>query len=807
VLLVGAHSGFAAALTEALIRHRVFVGTTSTLDVLPAVIAAAPDLVLLVDDAARDSGREVIGQLAASPVSSVVPVAILDDDARLELRLEAFRHGAAAVIRRSASVDAIASEISRLVREIPERKSRGLGDIGEVTLEELVSTLAHELRSGILSVRARGAPESGSMRLVLGDGRPVSAVIDDFVKRMGAHVIAAEPLEYEFDERAGGTVKLFDPDTLGGGAPVEVAGLRVLLADDDTARADAIAQELRGRNAVVAVTDLSPSDMRFARLRELDPSVLLVGERQMSGPGYRFIQRLREDLRLRWASLLLVDWDKVWPDDARSPDVNSLLHQLHAMAEPERQLRRRATLEPRFEVRLETTGPGRLLRALIDARQPLRAVVHHPRAMVQVDCSDGLVVGSLAELLVDRQRTVEGLPALAVLVGLSGGRVRIERVEQAAQANVMATVDIALGTAAAETPPIPPSLPAPSAEPRPGWRLPARTPRWAPWALGGAGLGAIAALVAALLASPRETPAAKDPEANGAARARSATSAALKAARAAPRPADAPAKPSAEPEVAKAPAPAPSAAPAPASAAAGADDPCPALASGVNGSEGREVEAANRALGGGDVDGAMRWYCVGISRTPHHVEALLSLSRLLLQRGDPKTALLFTRRALTAEPDGKRARMLEGDALARLGDGAGAAAAWAAVYEVSASDQKAMGSVAKREFELGVRATKERRHLDASRFYQRASTLQPQNLGAAIAYANALLMAGDNKEAARAGERATELNPRSVGALLIWAEALARTGDRAGSRRALERVLMEDPRNPEARIRLAQSSP
>ncbi len=79
----------------------------------------------------------------------------------------------------------------------------------------------------------------------------------------------AEPLEYEFDGRANGTIQLLGAETES--APGAIGGLRVALADDDPARADVIAQELRARGATVVVVDMQPTDLQFSRLRQVDP--------------------------------------------------------------------------------------------------------------------------------------------------------------------------------------------------------------------------------------------------------------------------------------------------------------------------------------------------------------------------------------------------------------------------------------------------------------------------------------------------------------------------------------------------------
>src|SRR5690606_28744423 len=345
VLLVGADEKFLPAIEKALARHSVFVETTDLSTIVETVVAAAPDLVMLMGDAAQDCGNAVLQRLAESPQSAVVPVVILDDDTVLDARLRAFRHGAAAVIPRSASVDAIADQVAKLAREIPERHGSTLGEVGDTTLEELVHVLATQLRSGILSVTAGQGKDAEAVRLVLGQGRPLADLIDDFVHRARKHVLAAEPLRYEFDEHVSGTVRVLDTDEPGEARdPDSLNDVRIALADSDAARADNIAQELRSLGATVIVTDLCPNDVRFARMRQVDPTILLIGEAHLQGVGYDLVRRMRHDTRLRWASLLVVRWDQLWSETDAAPKnaVQRLAGTLAALAEPEGTIRARA---------------------------------------------------------------------------------------------------------------------------------------------------------------------------------------------------------------------------------------------------------------------------------------------------------------------------------------------------------------------------------------------------------------------------------------------------------------------------------
>ncbi|MGE3673373.1 MAG: tetratricopeptide repeat protein [Polyangiaceae bacterium] len=455
VLLVGFSDELREALSEALGRQSVFAETAEPGTVVPAVTVAAPDLVVLMGDGGRAETRALLDELASSPLSSVVPVALVTDDPDLGARLAAFRHGAAAVIPKSASVSTLAERISELVREIPERGD-ALGRVGEATLTELVDTLAHELRSGILSVKQEGEREG--VRLVLGRGRPLATLIDEFVTRVRSQIEVAEPLLYEFDERAMGTVELLGADLEDELPAADVSGLRVILADDDSARADAVAQELRAHGAQVVVTDLEPSAAHFGRLRQLDPMVLVIGDNQLQGAGYHLVKMMREHRRLRWASLLVVHWDELWSEERGVPNTSVLLNRLAGLAEPERLISTRLSTQEPFDTRLEALGPARLVRALT-TEQALRVTVRNPRYYVQVSIAQNLIAGAVG--FTQAGARLEGPQALAALLNIGSGRVHVEPGRASNATNLMSTVDVSLGLAESEEPPIPESIPAP----------------------------------------------------------------------------------------------------------------------------------------------------------------------------------------------------------------------------------------------------------------------------------------------------------------------------------------------------------
>lgn len=816
VLVVGATQAFLDGLEPALARHRVYVETCAVDDVASAVVITAPDLVVLAGDVAREGGTAVLARLASSPHSSVVPVVLLTDDAALEARLRAFRHGAAAVIPKSASMDGIAERIASLAREIPDRGGSTLGDVGEATLSELVEALTKELRTGILSVHTRSGQDEEAVRLVLGAGRPLSDAIEDFVERVRGQVVMAEPLRYEFDERAGGTVQLLGAElNVPSAGEEDIAGLRILLADDDTARADAVTQELRERGVTVVVTDLDPASTRFARLRQLDPAILLIGEQQARGVGYELMRKLRRDSRLRWSSLLVVRWNEVWTEESPVPAVERIIGTLATLAEPEQSARQRADAGVQFDTRLEIMGPARLLRALASTTRALRVTVSNPRLQVQIDLAQGLVVGAVAHTLDESTRVLEGVTALAGLLVLSSGRVSITPVEQPATANVMATVDVALNQADAEPPPIAPSVPAPrraaAREAAPSMAtleaLPAARKNGLPWPLllGAGGAVAVVALglIGLTVLKSSAGPAAPSPPATAAAPPVVAEA----------RPPEAKPAPSATATTAapRAPAePLPAAEPGAGDALAIAPD-CSKLLGELGppvgtypGAAYAQLRAARKALMRGDLDETQRCYCRALRFDPENVQTHVEMSRLMVLRRDSTAAVNAARDAVRRAADDRSALLALGDALALSGEYSQAKEPLLRGFGVAPSDEPARLSVARAQTDLADKAARRRDHANEERFFRRAYTLAP-DAPTSAGISRALAAQGHRAAALVWARRAVTLAGARTTHHVVLGDLLHESGEKAEALRVWKAAAEKDPEDTELRARLLGS--
>lgn len=828
MLLVGADKSFHTAIAGALAQHGVYVETTPAHGVVDAVVAAAPDLVLLVGEAAADGGSSVLAHLHTSPHSSVVPVAILADETALDERLRAFRHGATAVIPRSASVDAIADRIAKLAREIPGRETGTVGYVGEATLDELVRALTKELRSGILSVKAAKDSDDDAIRVVLGGGRPLAQTIDEFVSRIRKHVVHAEPLHYEFDERAGGTVQLLGADALDKAPGVEnVSGLRVLLADMDSARADAVAQALRAHHADVVVTDLDPTDQRFARLRQLDPAILLIDEASLRGPGYRLVRKLRHDTRLRWTSLLVVRWDEIWSDTDGAARIARTLGTLAALAEPEQTLRERAEAGTSFDTRLEITGPARLLRALASSEKAVRVTVMNQRIQIRVDISDKLIAGARAQIQ-ETGETLEGAVALSALMVLSSGRVRVESVNEVQTVNVMSTVDVALNQADTEKSPIQPSVPPhESMRPDGSWSIPPAgsmsPPRsgvlgWVILTVASVLMGIAVAVFVVWsqrdkIVTPTRVPAL----------APSVAARAAPVASASPSPA-APSAAPAEPAVsavASAEVPVPSAAPSaappevdaageliekaatceeivgPSWSLLGTDQPTRANS---------ELRLARRAMMVGRLDEAQQGFCRAATLDPSRPDAFQALVRVFLLKKDAAQAREWGERGAKRHPGDVEMMGLYGDALARAGDSDEARSIWLQLGRIDPSDTPNVKLLSLTYVQAAERAARAADQAQSDRLYRRALLLDPLNAGAAAGLARCLLIQRQMDGALHWARRAVAIDPRDPEMYVMLGDVEDKAGNREAARAAWKQAYEIDPNNYHAASRMMRAA-
>ncbi|NNK07943.1 MAG: hypothetical protein HKP50_11605 [Myxococcales bacterium] len=445
LLMVGQGEPMQTALGEALRRHGISVAASATAELEQAVRVYAPDMVVLIGDAAIRGGENVVRRMAENRATDVLPVALVSNDAVLKDEARDFRSGAVAVVARGAGADSIARQLVELADEVPRRPGFIAGPLDEGNLHELLDLIRDETKTGILSVRSANGVLEG-MPLVIDTERRSEEHTERIVDRLRSAVDGVEPLEYEFHETSGGRLSI-----LPSAAPPQnvdlkaLYGSRVVVLDTNELRAEKLATLLSSRGVQIAAADFSTAVI--PRIREVDPQVVVLDSSAVGGHGVEFVRAMRKDPQLRWASMLVVRWEDFWPtsESDAEPDLAELAGRLLPMIDQDAEQARRTENEVDFDTRLELIGPGRLLRALGSVPGVRRVSISGSRRNIDVEIADNSIVGAYATLDEGTKQTLQGIPALLALWGLNSGRVSVREQDLPSVANIMMPVDEALG--------------------------------------------------------------------------------------------------------------------------------------------------------------------------------------------------------------------------------------------------------------------------------------------------------------------------------------------------------------------------
>jgi CheY-like chemotaxis protein/predicted negative regulator of RcsB-dependent stress response len=442
--MVGQGEPMQTALGEALRRQGVSVAVCATAELEQAVRVYAPDLVVLVGDAAVRGGAGVVRRMAANRATDVLPVAVVSNDAVPKHEGSAFRTGAVAVVPRGAGADTIARRLAELAQEVPERPGLVHGQIDQSNLQDIVDLVSRDTKTGILSIRSpRGVLEG--MPMVIETERPSAHNMEVILDRLRDAMAASEPLEYEFHEASGGRLSTLPAAMEAGDVDVErLQGARIVVLDSDQLRAEKLAHLLTAQGVRVAAADISAAVI--PRIREIDPQVVVLDSSAVGGAGIELVRAMRKDPQLRWASMLVVRWDDFWsePSTTPEPSLAELAGRIFPLIDQDLEMARRAEDEVDFDTRLELIGPGRLLRALGSVPGVRHVAITGHKRGIEIDIADNSILGAYATLHEATAQTLQGMPALLALWGLNSGRVSVREQDLPSVANIMMPVDEAL---------------------------------------------------------------------------------------------------------------------------------------------------------------------------------------------------------------------------------------------------------------------------------------------------------------------------------------------------------------------------
>jgi len=448
ILMVGQGEPMQAALGEALRRHGVSVAGCATAELEQAVRAYAPDLVVLIGDAAVRGGATVVRRMAANRATDVLPIAVVSNDAVLKHEGRDFRSGAVAIVPRGAGADAISRRLAELADEVPERPGLVTGSIDEANVQDVVDLVSNDTKTGILSIRSPKGVLEGMPVVVETEGASAHNA-ELILERLREAMEASEPLTYEFHETSGSRLSVFPAASDSENVDLTpLRGVRVVILDSDELRAEKLAHVLSAHGVQIAAADFSTAVI--PRVREIDPQVVILDSNAVGAQGIDFVRAMRKDPQLRWASMLVVRWEDFWSasSSASEPDLAQLARRMLPMIEQDAEMARRVEDEVDFDTRLELIGPGRLLRALGSVPGVRHVAISGNKRNVEIDIADDSIIGAYATLHDDTTQNLQGMPALLALWGLNSGRVSVREQDLPSVANIMMPVDEALGVVA-----------------------------------------------------------------------------------------------------------------------------------------------------------------------------------------------------------------------------------------------------------------------------------------------------------------------------------------------------------------------
>lgn len=412
----------------------------------------APDVIVAELDPPAD-GVALLDALKSDPVTEFLPVILLasagDDTESVRFRLtEAFD-----VLPDAADGETLRKAIVRAVKggvaSVPPPTE---SDLGDLTLDELVTALTDELKRGIVGA---AAPRARTARIALGHGSEVLAATWEAIARIREVIERSSEGAVKFQLPAAprglpGTDVFSlseDPgafESQRGDDPLP--GRLALVVDDDRAVVSQFESLLR--DAGMRVVGCYDGESALARARETQPDVV-VSDILMPGlDGFGLCRAFRRDVVLRHTPVILISWKDDLLQRMRELGASAQGY-LRKEASGEAILARiRATLRLRVRLlrrvadltagevrgRVEHVGAVALLTTVAVSLGDATVAISDSVSVTELDLRGGAVVNAV-RTGADGNLT-RGATALMQVLGASAARFTVSRARHAVRATI-----------------------------------------------------------------------------------------------------------------------------------------------------------------------------------------------------------------------------------------------------------------------------------------------------------------------------------------------------------------------------------
>ncbi len=547
---------------------------------------------------------------------------------------------------------------------------------------------------------------------------------------------------------------------------------RILVADSDIMRGDAIARNLRHTGLLTLIVPLDPAKTRWPLVRQFAPTLLLVDEHELQSRGQVWYQLLQADQEL----------GKIRLAKAHFADV--------------------------FD---ETTGAVDLVSFASHIPELIDATVREPQSTMSVAPMADLDPTTIEEVPESERPTLYGdsnpvarAPEVSVTrsnVDQSDPRVEVESQTEVTSGGVVDTnqadapIPVETGPVLTKADAGPRSTdlasttPAPTQSAAENLEFPGRTSRGKKWLvaillLGTVGGGAWFASKKLLKGRYLEPAPSSAPRAT------------------APKEVDGDAhapKPEPEPDFS------PWIVPLPKEV-----KPCTEIVDEVDRIKSHGMEQANaswtnarKSLVLGNIDDAHRYLCEASLAHPEGL-AVEGLVELLLAKHDTEKAEKWMKPALTARPERRKTIELNGDLLSQLGRVEEAKAAWAAGLNVDPGNDRAIANIGLYYENEGETVAKNENWSKAELMYRRAVTLNEKSARAAAGLAQSFMGQGLIEHADYWSKQAISLDPVFGPALVVRGDLALKAGEKDKALELYKQALETDPGNSRAHQQVFQ---
>ncbi len=402
-----------------------------------------PDLALI--DADRPGARELVETFARDPQVEPVPLVVVGDFASPEAASSFIALGAARVLSKPVSAEALQRTVIEL-RALAAEPRVGREPLGELSVEALADRIAAEVRRGLLEAVD---PSARGTSVGFGDGADVMAAVWGAVARVrelvtlrssgavrfdssgpeGAVPIAAwSSEERRAGERGAGATEARSGDG------VSLQGRRIVVADDDPA----VVWFMSGLLKALGVQVLEAHDGARALALTYDawPDLVVSDVLMPKLDGFSLCHEIKRDVAVRDVPVILLSWKEDLLQRVRELGASAdgyLRKEAAASTVAERLrevLRPRARVEQRIAAggdargRLDGLTPRLILELAAGGERDVRVGIRDAVYLYEVQIRRGRLCSatrSSADGSFER-----GDYVLAALLGVSAGRFTVE---------------------------------------------------------------------------------------------------------------------------------------------------------------------------------------------------------------------------------------------------------------------------------------------------------------------------------------------------------------------------------------------